>query len=271
MKKLAILFLCLCFCISLYAQQPEQMKLWPGEADNDAELFVYHPSGSAEKHPGVVICPGGAYVNIAIQHEGHDMAKWFASQGFVAVVLKYRLPKGEHTIPLKDAEKAISTLRSKAGEWNVDRRRTGVVGSSAGGHLAASLSTLALEANRPNFAILFYPVISFDNTITHPGSKQNLLGDKRTDPAYTERYSLEKQIDARTPPTLLLLSDDDKVVLPANSIRYYTALKERQIPASMFIYPTGGHGWGFNTTYIWHEEMKQAILKWLQEQKQLSN
>jgi len=242
----------------------DPLKLWPGEAANEAELFVYHPATSPVPAPAILICPGGGYAGLVIDHEGHDMAKWFTSQGFVAVVLKYRMPNGVHTIPLSDAEKAIQSIRSNAGKWNLDVSKVGVVGSSAGGHLAASLSTLASDANRPNFAILFYPVISFDDMTTHGGSKKNLLGDNIINKELINRYSLEKQVDYKTPKTLLFLSDDDDIVPTANSILYYTALNKNHIPSSMYMFPVGGHGFGFRPTFAYHEQMKGLVYKWLQ-------
>ena len=161
----------------IWAQNEEQSKLWPDKQNaNEAEIYIYHPKESDKVAPAVLICPGGGYSGLAMDREGHDMAKWYASNGFVAVVLKYRMPKGVHTVPLEDAEKAISVLRENADKWNLDKSKVGVVGSSAGGHLAASLSTLAKDINRPDFAILYYPVISFDNKMAHQGSKKNLLG-----------------------------------------------------------------------------------------------
>ena len=160
MKHL-FLFLFSLVALATSAQQVEPQKLWPDDPNAaEAEIFVYHPARKASPAPAILICPGGGYAGLAIHHEGHDMARWYASNGFVAVVLKYRMPKGVHTIPLSDAEQAMSVIRSNASQWNVDPNRVGVVGSSAGGHLAASLSTLAADVNRPNFAILYYPVIS---------------------------------------------------------------------------------------------------------------
>lgn len=252
----------------LWAQQPEQFKLWPDNPDAaDAEIYVYHPAKSHTPAPAVLVCPGGGYHGLAIDNEGHNMARWYSSRGFLAVVLKYRMPKGVHTVPLSDAEKGIATIRANAGKWNVDAKRVGVVGSSAGGHLAASLSTLAADANRPDFAILFYPVISFDNMVTHGGSKKNLLGEEIGNQVLVDRYSLQKQVDGKTPKTLILLSDDDKTVPPANSIQYYTALNEKQIPASLYIFPDGGHGWGTQDWFTYRNEAKELILKWLRNSK----
>ena len=227
-------------------------------------LFAGRTGNKCAAGRAILICPGGGYAGLAIHHEGHDMARWYASNGFVAVVLKYRMPKGVHTIPLSDAEQAMSVIRSNASQWNVDPNRVGVVGSSAGGHLAASLSTLAADVNRPNFAILYYPVISFDNMVTHGGSKQNLLGKDIGNQELIDRYSLQKQVDDKTPKTLLLLSDDDQSVPPANSILYYTALNEHHIPASLYMFPNGGHGWGFKYDFTYYQEVKDLITKWLQ-------
>ncbi|GHT02804.1 hypothetical protein FACS189440_15470 [Bacteroidia bacterium] len=262
-KHLIIILLMFSFCLCMQAQKMQQIKLGPEESANEAEIFVYHPENKDTLSPAIIFCPGGGYGGLAIDHEGHDMAKWFASQGFVAVVLEYRMPKGNHTIPLSDAEKAISTVRKNAGIWKIDKDKVGIVGSSAGGHLAASLSNLAAGENRPDFAILYYPVISFDDLIANKGTKNNLLGENIADTELVARYSLEKQVNDKTPKTLLFLSDDDQVVVPANSIRYYSALKEKEIPASMYIFPTGGHGWGFKTSFLYHEEMKTLIQKWL--------
>jgi acetyl esterase/lipase len=233
---------------------------------SEAELFIYLPAPSSEPSSAVLICPGGGYTGLAINHEGHDMARWYASLGMAAVVLKYRMPHGVHAVPLADAEQAMSVIRSRAAQWNLNPRKVGVVGSSAGGHLAASLSTLAAEANRPDFAILYYPVITFSEGTTHGGSRRNLLGDEQNNRELLERYSLEKQVDAHTPPTLLLLSDDDRTVPPRNSILYYSALQQQGIPASMHIFPTGDHGWGFRTSYLYHDDVKNLIQKWLKKE-----
>jgi acetyl esterase/lipase len=264
------LFLSLFFpaCIPfMQAQVMQTFKLQTEDHNSDAEIFVYHPEASTVLSPAILICPGGGYEHLAMNHEGHDMAQWYASNGFVAVVLKYRMPNGEHTIPLSDAEKAISIIRSNASEWKIDPGKVGIAGSSAGGHLAASLSVLAADESRPDFAILYYPVICSGDSITHRGSIKNLLGENVNNRELLNRYSLDKQVDEKTPKTFLLLSDDDRAVLPVNSIRYYLALKEKEIPAAMYIFPSGGHGWGFNSSFLYHEEIKSLILKWLKEIK----
>lgn len=262
MKRILVV-LTLLSCTLLHAQQPIQIKLWPDEAGNDAEVFIYTPWRGGSPSSAILICPGGGYQGLAMDHEGHDMAKWYANKGLVAVVLKYTMPKGDHTLPLRDAEKAISMIRENARRLYIDTNKVGVVGSSAGGHLAASLSTLAADGNRPDFAILYYPVISFDNMTTHGGSKKNLLGDNINNQELVDRYSLQKQVDDKTPPTLLLLSDDDKSVVPENSLLYYSALKKKEIPASMHIFPIGGHGWGFRDNFKYQQDSRSLIYEWL--------
>jgi acetyl esterase/lipase len=265
-KNLLSLLVIICFCFNTNAQNMQQLKLWSAAESNgaeEAEIFVYSPAASTDPTPAVLICPGGGYGGLAMDHEGHDMAKWYIAHGYLAVVLKYTMPKGNHKLPLRDAEKAISTIRENAKKWNVDPQRVGVIGSSAGGHLAASLSTLAADANRPNFAILYYPVITFEDKITHGGTRQNLLGNDINNAELLTRYTLEKQVDDKTPRTLLVLSDDDTAVLPENGIRYYKALKEKGIPASMYIFPVGGHGWGFNDSFPYQKDVRTLIEKWL--------
>lgn len=172
--------------------------------NNVAELFVYkaeEPSGRA-----VVVCPGGGYHNLAIGYEGHDMARWLADHGTTAAVLKYRMPNGHCEVPRNDAEQALRIMREHAAEWGYDASRVGIVGSSAGGHLAASTGTISDE--KPAFMILFYPVITAEEGKLHKNSFKYLLG-KDYSPEEARNYSLEKRVSALTPPTLLLLSDDD--------------------------------------------------------------
>ncbi|MDR1937783.1 MAG: alpha/beta hydrolase [Tannerellaceae bacterium] len=242
----------------------EQFKLEAVGAADEAEIFVHYPlAGKQEPSPAVLICPGGGYSQLFMDSEGHKIAKWFASQGFVGVVLKYRFPEGRHTAPLSDAEQAMSTIRRNAALWHIDSGRVGVLGASAGGHLAACLSNLAADANRPDFAILFYPVISFDNSITHYATREALLGNEVANSDLIERYSLEKQVNAKTPPTLLLVCKDDEVVNSQNSILYYSVLQQQHIPSEIRIFPNGGHGWGFDEGFSYHQEVKSLIRDWL--------
>ena len=196
----------------------------------------------------VVICPGGGYAGLAIQHEGSEFAKWLNGQGITAFVLKYRMPNKHKEVPLDDAQQAMRYVRKHANEFGIDANKVGIAGFSAGGHLAATTSTHYTTegtSTKPDFSILFYPVITMEMA-THGGSRSNLLGDKPL-PEDIQFFSNEKQINANTPPAILLLSDDDKSVSPVNSVFYYEALKKNNIPATMYIFPKGGHGWGIGS------------------------
>jgi acetyl esterase/lipase len=228
------------------------------------ELEIYLPEKSEATGMAVVICPGGGYGGLAYDHEGLMVARWLNQEGIAAFILKYRMPNGHKTVPLDDAQQAIRYVRERADEYGVNPSRIGICGFSAGGHLAATASThfaTSGTSTRPDFSILFYPVITMTE-LTHGSSRNNLLGEN---PSETDiyRFSNEKQVNVNTPPAILLLSDDDRGVLPENSIGYYKALKRNDVPAAMYIFPTGGHGWGFRDTYEYHSLMTDLLSKWL--------
>lgn len=227
---------------------------------NDARMDIYLP-----KRPNgqmVVVCPGGGYWIVSSFNEGAYAADWFVKQGITVCVVKYRLPNGHWTVPLTDVQNAFRYCRAKAPEWGV--KQIGIIGFSAGGHLAASASTLFVDnVTRPDFSILLYPVITMD-LATHKGTHDNLIGkeskwldENMTVKEYNankaeyerlmEHYSLDLQVTPETPATMLILSADDKVVAPENSFRYYDALRKKGVEAQMYVYPSGGHGWGFTT------------------------
>ncbi len=238
-------------------------------------LKVFLAENKNAKNAAVIICPGGGYALLSHEKEGDKVAAWFQSIGISAFVLKYRLPSDvimiDKTIgPLQDAQEAIRTVRRHAAEWNLDPAKIGVIGFSAGGHLASTLSThyndKIYEAKdnlsaRPDFSILLYPVISMDNAITHKGSKENLLG-KNASSEMVEKYSNEKQVDANTPKTFLVHATDDKAVPVENSINYYLALKQHQVPVEMHIYENGGHGFGLGVQGT-NKSWPKACEKWL--------
>ena len=230
-----------------------------------AELYVYPADAAKATGQGVVICPGGGYELLAFDYEGYEVAQWLAANGITAAVLKYRMPNGHPEVPLEDAEQALRLLRGEVpGAEGFTCRKVGILGFSAGGHLAAMASTMG--AVRPDFSVLFYPVITAHPG--HQGSFDNLVGKERRSAETDVRYSLEHRVTEQTPPALLLLSDDDTVVPPVSSTRYYNALKEKGVKASMHIYPTGGHGWGIGEGFRYREAWQQAVLDWLERFRQ---
>ncbi|MEX0362858.1 MAG: alpha/beta hydrolase, partial [Allomuricauda sp.] len=235
----------------------------------EPSIEVYLPSVPNNTGKAILLFPGGGYQGLAYNWEGVDFAKAFNAQGIAGIVVKYRLPnsksivKNRHEVPLQDAKRAIRLVRSKAKEWNIDPKKIGIMGFSAGGHLASSLGVhyndkvydKQDEADelgaRPNFMALIYPVITMDDTFTHQGSREALLGNQKSD-ALKRRFSNELHVDADTPPTFLLHATDDEAVVVENSLRFYSSLKDHEVPATMHIYPSGGHGFalGLNHTLL---------------------
>jgi len=239
-------------------------------------LSVYFPKKELANRSAVVVFPGGGYSHLAMNKEGKKVAEWLNSLGVTAFVLKYRLPSDlimkDQTIgPLQDAQEAIRILRSNAKEWNIDPTKIGVLGFSAGGHLASTLSThyedevynATTISARPDFSILIYPVISMEDGITHNGSKISLLGANASK-KLIDKYSNEKQITSETPKTFLVHASDDKSVPVENSINYYLNLKKFNVPVELHIYENGGHGFGLGTKGT-HTDWPKACAKWLAE------
>lgn len=281
--KVISFFIGLFISTMIFAQQPIEISLWPNGMPNsngltgteedleggrvanvvNPSIAVYRP----EKSNGmaIIMCPGGGYARLAMGHEGHDMAAWFTAQGITYVVLKYRMPNGHYEVPLSDAEQAIRIVRQHAAEWNINPHRIGIMGASAGGHLAASLATLySSQETRPDFQVLFYPVISMKEGVTHAGSRVNLIGEKPS-AELEKKYSLEQQVNAQTPQAFIMLSSDDGAVPPANSLGYYEALLKNHVPATLHAYPIGGHGWGFRDNFTYKRQWTGELEKWLRE------
>lgn len=283
MKKILFISL-LAIATSMNAQKPVEMSLWPNGAPNSNGLTgteedlnggrvanVVNPSITVFKSAkpnsiAIVMCPGGGYARLAMNHEGFDMAPWFNAQDITYVVLKYRMPNGNHEVPLSDAEQAIRLVRRHAGELNVDPNKVGIMGASAGGHLASTLAThYSSKETRPDFQILFYPVITMNPSYTHGGSRENLLG--RTPSAELEKkFSNELQVTPETPKAFIMLSSDDAAVVPPNGVNYYLALVQNKVPAALHTYPIGGHGWGFRDNFIYKRQWTEELEKWLREE-----
>lgn len=285
----------LAFMISSANAQSLKMKVWPDGAPesngltvpeeqfegvrvrnvSEAEMFVYLPEKALNTGAAVLICPGGGYQMLAMDHEGFEMAEWLNEQGVAGIVLKYRMPNGHHAIPSSDARRAMRLVRMNAGKWGIDPAKIGIAGSSAGGHLAATAATrfdagnagasdpVETFSSRPDFMLLLYPVITMEEAFTHMGSRNSLIG-KDGDAGLVEFYSNEKQVSAATPPAFLVLADDDKAVVPQNSIAFYAALKSHGIPAEMHIFQKGGHGFGMRKNGIAADQWPDLFKAWMQ-------
>lgn len=239
----------------------DEVEMKPGQWTNTqtAEMWIYQAGANATGQ-GIVFFPGGGYANLSVGN-GHKTAEWFAKNGITAAVVKYRLPNGHSEVPREDADEALRVMRSLAPELHIDPDKIGVSGTSAGGHLAASVGTLSPQ--RPSFMILFYPVISADTDKRHRGSFEQLLGKKHCDTPQFQELSLEKKVDVQTPPTLLFHCDDDKVVPAVNSVLFYKQLKTYGIKSSLHIYPSGGHGWGMSSCFRYYDDWQKSVLDWL--------
>ena len=267
-KKILALAVMMSAFIGMSAQSTAKKFVLKNSTDGKSELTCYlplNPTGRA-----VVDCPGGGYSHLAMDHEGHQWAEYFNKQGIAFFVLKYRMPNGDRNIPLSDAYQAMRTVRDSSEVWHINKEDVGIMGFSAGGHLASSVSTHADYDVRPNFSILVYPVISMDERVTHKGSCVNFLGDERnTNKHLVDEWSNDKAVRAHlTPPAILLMSNDDNVVPPiTNGVAYYTAMHRVGNDCELHVYPTGGHGWGFRTNFKHHEQMLDDLTAWLREMK----
>jgi len=248
----------------------------------DPTITVYLPHDSINTGAAVVICPGGGYWLLAIKHEGHDVAKWLNKIGVAGIVVKNRLPTSDNItdtseVALADAQRAVRMTRYHAAEWGIDPAKIGIMGFSAGGHLASTAGThfdrgqaespdsVQKVSSRPDFMILMYPVISMSEPFMHSGSAKNLIGENPSEEQKL-RFSNEKQVTADTPPTILIHSSDDKGVPVANSIVFYQALNAHGVSAELHIYNSGGHGFGLGKNDgTSHNLWTQTCEAWLKD------
>lgn len=301
MKK-RILF---CFALILVNglltySQPAILKLWPdgipGSIKNDAyseketltngtpsryekvtdpTLTIFLPPAEKATGTAVLICPGGGYGVLAFDHEGYQIARWLNENGIAGIILKYRLPsdlimKDKRIGPLQDAQEAMRIVRRHASGWKVNPGKVGVIGFSAGGHLASTLSTHYSEkvydsdttSSRPDFSLLIYPVITFDASYTHMGSRNNLIGNNPSADDI-KRFSNELQINEKTPPAFLVHSADDRTVPVKNSIEYYNNLVKYSIPSELHIFQKGGHGYGLSVGRGTQAAWPELCINWL--------
>ncbi len=300
-QVLFIAMLVIAFTCATLDAQPIHVRIWPGKPPGsianpaypedtvftekglprvrhvtDPELVFYFPPGKHQDLPAVIVCPGGSYARLAIDHEGHAVAQWLAGIGVAGIVLKYRLPSdtimtNKSIGPLQDVQEAIRIVRRRSSEWGINPAKVGVMGFSAGGHLAGSASTLYdyrtyepsdSTSARPDFSILVYGVLSMKDGCTHADSRKNLLGS-HPDSALVKLFSAEENVTPNTPPAFIVHAANDPSVPVASSIRYFSALKTASVPAELHVYQTGGHGFGLGTMGGTESEWSEAFRKWL--------
>lgn len=269
--------------IDLWPEGVPNLKADGGPEHDDGEgrvSNIHHPSLTVFKaeHPNgaaVIVCPGGGYVRLSFQHEGTEVAQWLNSLGVTAFVIRNRLVQYGQPAPLQDILRAIRTVRSRAGEFQVDAKRIGVIGFSAGGHLAASAATLYADPDgntgkpidaysaRPDFAMLIYAVLTMEDPYVHKGSRTALLG-KNPSRELIDHYSLEKQVHAQTPPCFLIATEEDHTVPPMNSLMFYEALRKAGVSAELHLFEHGPHGFGLRKDLGPTSEWPQRAAEWMQ-------
>jgi len=279
---------CLALSASLLTAAPLREPLYPGGApgskgdgpEHQPALTWYPADAANNTGVAVVICPGGGYGGHAVNHEGHQIAEWLNSLGISGVIVEYRLSKGgyRHPFPLHDAQHAVRTVRARAAEFGIAPDKIGIIGFSAGGHLVSTVIThfdagnpdapdaVGKASSRPDFAILCYPVIAFDEPFTHYGSQHNLLG-KDADKDLVRSLSSEKQVTPQTPPSFILQTDADTVVPAENAVAFYLALRKAKVPAELHVYQPGRHGLGLAKGVTGVEQWPAACHAWLRNMK----
>ena len=242
------------------------INLWnenvPYDNGEKAELTIYLPDSKRSNGRAIVICPGGGYSYVSMVNEGTNWVQYFNQQGISIFLLKYRMPKGNRYVPISDAEEAIKIVRRNAKEWNINPQNVGIMGFSAGGHLASTIATHSKGEAKPNFHILFYPVITMNPSYTHRGSMINFLGENPKS-KLIEEYSNDLKVSNETSRVFLALSNDDRTVPAVNGANYYLQCNHHGVPASIHIYPTGGHGWGYKASFDFHLEVLRELKNWL--------
>ena len=268
MKKTGLLFIICNLLLSSAAAQTARKFTVNITPDGKANMVAYLPDGgdSQSARRAVVCCPGGGYSHLAVDHEGHQWAPWFNKQGIAFFVLTYRMPQGDRTIPISDARQALRTVRDSAQAWGINPYDVGIMGFSAGGHLASTVSTHGDLDCRPDFSILFYPVISMNQREGHKGSSVNFLGEEGSkDEKLVKEWSNQNAVRSHlTPPAVILTASDDRAVpVLTNAIPYYTAMRKAGNFCSLYVYPTGGHGFGFRDSWAYHNQMLGDLSTWL--------
>ncbi|MBQ8852771.1 MAG: alpha/beta hydrolase [Alistipes sp.] len=245
------------------AEDEQMNKKFDMTLTSSTDFYIYKADAAKATGQGVVIVPGGGYYKLSMKYDGFMIGQYLRSIGVTAIVVKYRLPNEHREVPLEDAQAALRYMRTEGVKWGVDPQQVGILGSSAGGYLAGHTSNVTPDSEKPAFSILIYSVVDGTKRSAQRGTFGLMLGKNRTD-AEQESYSLHNLVSPTTPPTLLLLADDDVRVMPEHSMAYYKALKHYGIPAAMHVFPSGGHGWAGHDEWRYAEPCKRAIKDWLQ-------
>ena len=257
------LLFCLLGAVVLTASAREfQVKITP---DGEASLTVFLPSADVATGRAIVCCPGGGYSNLMMDYEGTDWAEYFNQKGIALCVLKYRMPKGNRQLPISDAYAAMKMVRDSAEVWHINDHDVGIMGFSAGGHLASTVSTHAPMELRPDFSILFYPVITMQYKQTHHGSVDNFLGTEKDSTKVVNDFSNDKAVRKHlTPPAAVFLANDDDIVpVLENGVAYFSAMHKVGNHCALYAYPTGGHGFGMKKSFRYHQQMLSDLDDWL--------
>mgnify|MGYP002521600386 CR=1 FL=1 len=240
------------------------------ELPHGAVLSVLPAPKDNQTHGAVILFPGGGYGSVKKWYEGYWWFPFYYSRGYTVAVLDYRLPNHDHRIPMVDGAEAVQLMRARAEEWNYDRNNVGVMGFSAGGHLASFLMVSDSASVRPDFGILFYPVISMTKELVHRDSHYHLFGENASE-ELEYRYSNELHVSDLTPPAYIALSSDDPEVKPQHSIRFQEEMRAKNRPVELHVYPSGGHGWGYNLSFTYHQQMLDDLEDWLRNRQMSKN
>lgn len=263
MKRILLTVSVACVAVFAMAQATARQFVIDITPDGASTLTCYLPASPSGR--AIVDCPGGGYSHLAMEHEGYDWAPFFNQKGIAYFVLKYRMPNGDRSIPMSDAYQAMRTVRDSAEVWGINPMDVGIMGFSAGGHLASTVSTHAEYDARPDFSILFYPVISMDKKVSHYGSCVNFLGEGQDDPELVRSFSNQNSVRVHlTPRAYVIMANDDDVVPPVtNGLAYYASMRNAGNECALTVYPTGGHGFGFRPSYAFHDQMLSDLSRWL--------
>lgn len=234
------------------------------ELSHGAVLYVLPAPKDNQTHGAVILCPGGGYAYREKWKEGFCWFPFFYSQGYAVAMLEYRMPNHNHSVPLTDGAEAILFMRDHAKEWGYDPNNVGIMGFSAGGHLASTVMVCDDASVRPDFGILFYPVISMKKELAHKGSHDRLLGENASE-QLENQYSNELHVSSHTPPAYIAVSSDDQNVNPQNAIRFHEEMLSQNCSVELHVYPSGGHGWGYQYSFPHHRQMLDDLADWLKK------